>query len=131
VGPILGFVAAAAATAFGLSQATGLLGISLGFAKGGYTGDGGKYEAAGVVHKGEFVVPQETVNTFGADYFAERYLPGYADGGLVTNSSTQSINESVLIANILRQMPAPVIGIKEYTEASNKVLIKQAITSDR
>jgi hypothetical protein len=28
------------------------------FADGGYTGPGGKYEAAGVVHKGEFVAPQ-------------------------------------------------------------------------
>lgn len=28
------------------------------FAGGGYTGDGGKYEPAGIVHKGEFVFPQ-------------------------------------------------------------------------
>lgn len=28
------------------------------FAAGGYTGDGGKYEAAGIVHRGEYVVPQ-------------------------------------------------------------------------
>lgn len=28
------------------------------FADGGYTGDGGKYQPAGVVHKGEFVAPQ-------------------------------------------------------------------------
>ena len=31
---------------------------SAGFAEGGYTGTGGKYEPAGVVHKGEFVMPQ-------------------------------------------------------------------------
>lgn len=31
-----------------------------GFAEGGYTGDGGKYETAGVVHKGEFVFDKET-----------------------------------------------------------------------
>jgi hypothetical protein len=29
------------------------------YASGGYTGDGGKYEAAGVVHRGEYVVPQQ------------------------------------------------------------------------
>ena len=28
---------------------------------GGYTGDGGKYEPAGIVHKGEYVIPQEGV----------------------------------------------------------------------
>lgn len=32
---------------------------SAGFAEGGYTGDGGKYEAAGTVHKGEFVMTKE------------------------------------------------------------------------
>lgn len=35
-----------------------------GFADGGYTGDGGKYEEAGVVHKGEYVVPQEMLANF-------------------------------------------------------------------
>ncbi len=30
-----------------------------GFAEGGYTGDGGKHEAAGTVHKGEFVNTKE------------------------------------------------------------------------
>jgi len=33
--------------------------VSKGFAEGGYTGRGGKYEYAGPVHKGEYVVPQE------------------------------------------------------------------------
>ncbi len=32
-----------------------------GFAKGGYTGDGGKYQPAGIVHSGEIVAPQESV----------------------------------------------------------------------
>jgi hypothetical protein len=33
-----------------------------GKAEGGYTGDGRKYEPAGVVHKGEYVIPKEGVN---------------------------------------------------------------------
>lgn len=32
---------------------------SKGFADGGYTGDGGKYDPAGVVHKGEYVMTKE------------------------------------------------------------------------
>lgn len=32
------------------------------FATGGFTGVGGKYEPAGIVHKGEYVVPKEQVN---------------------------------------------------------------------
>ena len=34
---------------------------SKGHAEGGYTGDGGKYEPAGIVHKGEYVIPKEGV----------------------------------------------------------------------
>ena len=36
-----------------------------GFAQGGYTGHGGKYEAAGIVHRGEFVIPSEAVRRWG------------------------------------------------------------------
>lgn len=32
------------------------------FADGGFTGQGGKYEPAGIVHKGEYVIPKEQVN---------------------------------------------------------------------
>ena len=32
------------------------------FATGGFTGRGGKYEPAGIVHKGEYVVPKQYVN---------------------------------------------------------------------
>ncbi|MFZ1593004.1 MAG: hypothetical protein WAT27_13005, partial [Chitinophagales bacterium] len=34
------------------------------FAEGGYTGDGGKYEEAGTVHKGEFVNTKETTKKY-------------------------------------------------------------------
>lgn len=57
-----------------------------GFSEGGYTGPGGKNEPAGIVHKGEYVLPQESVARFGlARLEAMRFgnLPGFADGGLV------------------------------------------------
>lgn len=38
------------------------------FSDGGFTGFGGKYEPAGTVHKGEYVMPQETVNLFGRPF---------------------------------------------------------------
>ncbi len=41
-----------------------------GFAKGGWTGAGGKYEIAGPVHRGEWVMPQETVAAWGKDNMA-------------------------------------------------------------
>lgn len=42
----------------------------VGFADGGYTGMGGKYDVAGVVHKGEWVAPAMMVNALGG-VFAE------------------------------------------------------------
>ncbi|MBW7056982.1 hypothetical protein KY389_09785 [Paracoccus bogoriensis] len=56
------------------------------FAEGGYTGDGGKYEPAGVVHKGEYVFSKETVQRLGADNLDRLHRSarqGYASGGLV------------------------------------------------
>lgn len=47
----------------------GLFGLIGGlFATGGYTGDGGKYQPAGVVHRGEYVFPQEAVNRLGVPF---------------------------------------------------------------
>jgi TP901 family phage tail tape measure protein len=48
-----------------ISVLKGLAGSLTGFSDGGYTGDGGKYEAAGVVHKGEFVIDKETTKKMG------------------------------------------------------------------
>jgi hypothetical protein len=39
------------------------------FAEGGYTGDGAKYQPAGVVHAGEYVIPAQRVSQFGAGFF--------------------------------------------------------------
>lgn len=36
---------------------------------GGYTGDGGKYEEAGIVHRGEYVMPANVVSKYGVGFF--------------------------------------------------------------
>lgn len=59
----------------------------MGFSGGGYTGDGGKYEAAGVVHRGEFVMTKEATSRIGVDNLY-RMMRGYASGGLVGGSSS-------------------------------------------
>lgn len=44
--------------------------------EGGYTGPGGKHQPAGIVHKGEYVVPREEVNQrTKLPYFMERIAP--------------------------------------------------------
>lgn len=53
---------ALAAIGIGFAQASALANSqkTTGYFKGGYTGDGDKYDTAGVVHKGEFVFTKET-----------------------------------------------------------------------
>ncbi len=48
-----------------ISVLRALSGSLTGFSDGGYTGDGGKYENAGIVHKGEFVIDKETTSKIG------------------------------------------------------------------
>lgn len=61
------------------------LSLPAGFADGGYTGDGGKYQPAGIVHAGEFVFTKEQTRRAGVGnlYAMASALAGYARGGLV------------------------------------------------
>lgn len=61
------------------------------YATGGFTGNGGKYEPAGIVHRGEYVVPKKDVNQRTGLPYADAMGrlqrgasgPGYAGGGFV------------------------------------------------
>ncbi|AZS11714.1 tail length tape measure protein [Arthrobacter phage Maja] len=77
----------------GLNGIGGFLGLKplprvalpAGFADGGYTGNGGKYEPKGVVHGGEFVFTKEQTSRAGVRnlYAMAKALTGYATGGFV------------------------------------------------
>ena len=90
----------------------------VGFADGGFTGYGGKYEPAGIVHKGEGVLTQEEVRALGGPEGFEslRYSlkNGYSDGGLVESPQ-------VFKANSLPRIDVTSIG-------SGDVNITQHIT---
>jgi phage-related minor tail protein len=58
-----------------------------GYAVGGYTGPGGKYSPAGIVHRNEYVFSSASVNRLGVGYLDSLHrssLKGYADGGYVS-----------------------------------------------
>ncbi|WP_260523947.1 phage tail tape measure protein [Serratia sp. PL7] len=91
-----GASAATGASAAGSSGATGAMGMSTswtsylpGRSGGGYTGDGAKYEPAGVVHRGEFVMTKEATDRIGVDNLYAM-MRGYANGGLVGNTVSGS-----------------------------------------
>jgi hypothetical protein len=70
------------------------------FAAGGFTGPGGKYEPAGIVHRGEFVVPSEAVRRIGVPTLAAMSgLPGYAAGGLVRLRTDNNLAGETTIGN--------------------------------
>lgn len=73
---------------------------------GGYTGPGGKYDPAGIVHKGEVVWSQDDVRRHGGVGRVEAMrLRGYADGGIVGGGTAAGGGVQV---NIINQTSTPV-----------------------
>lgn len=84
--------------------------MSNGHSDGGYTGHGGKYEPAGIVHKGEYVLSQENLRALGGVSAVENLLhraKGYSSGGLVGGG----VNTAGLRASLSAATAAPVINI--------------------
>lgn len=78
-----------AAAAIGLAAVIAAMAAFGGFAKGGYTGDGGRFQPAGVVHRGEYVMDAATTRKAGIqnlDSFRQMInsgSAGFAMGGAV------------------------------------------------
>lgn len=72
---------------FGGGLGSGILGAIFGFESGGYTGDGGRSEPAGIVHRGEYVMSAVATRRIGVGNLEALHtgaLKGYSDGGYVT-----------------------------------------------
>ena len=106
-----------------------------GFAEGGYTGHGGKYEPAGVVHRGEYVLPQEVVRSIGVGNLDSlrsmftRQAPGrqsYATGGLVgaTLPST-SMFAAQAAAEANTMVLQPVLPVESLRTVQQRVAVRE------
>lgn len=130
--PALGAVFATAAVLKGLANVAAINEVE--FAEGGYTGPGGKYDPAGIVHRGEVVWNQEDVRRAGGPAAANALRPtvkmkGYFDGGIVARSISQPIDQSQIdVMSIVRNMPAPVVSVKEFTTVEKRVRVKETIS---
>jgi TP901 family phage tail tape measure protein len=99
---------------------------------GGYTGDGGKYEPAGIVHRGEFVFDKDSTQRIGPDRlmaqmraargYASGGLVGYADGGHVL--TVQDLlrlvaggDQAASLAQVNRLFHERVLAEREYAQA--------------
>lgn len=70
---------------FGGTPGQGALSFIPGFVGGGYTGDGGRLQPAGIVHKGEYVFDKKATRKIGVRRLEalRSGLKGYSSGGLV------------------------------------------------
>lgn len=121
-----GAIVAAITVALGLANVARIAGVQ--FASGGYTGPGGKYQPAGVVHANEYVIPSESVNKYGVGHF-NKYLPGYADGGYVTNQAIAATNDQMAVANAIKTLPNMQISWKEGLLMDDRIKFKEALTT--
>ena len=91
---------------------------------GGFTGAGGKYDPAGIVHKGEFVFTKEATDRIGVSNLYS-LMKGYADGGVVSPGAavySSGVNRASGNGNTVFNISAPVTisqeGAADETSAS-------------
>jgi hypothetical protein len=86
------------------------LALPAGFADGGYTGPGGKYQPAGIVHAGEIVWSQDDIARWGGVGIVEslRKAAGFALGGLVNPLRNAVVSQPFSGAHNGMDFAAPV-----------------------
>ncbi len=103
------------------------------FAEGGYTGDGGKYQPAGIVHAGEWVAPKAMVESPNfapvlAMLESARQRGSYAEGGVVGGGDAPAGFDGVTsrLDNINSQLAAVlnrpvVVDAREVVSVADRV----------
>jgi hypothetical protein len=92
------------------------------YAKGGYTGDGGKYEEAGTVHRGEYVLTKEATARIGVSKLDSLNYGGYSNGGAVVGSRSFGFIPKM-------QQAAPVLVVEQYARMNSKIAFREQFTN--
>ncbi|MBJ9739698.1 tape measure protein [Acinetobacter oleivorans] len=120
-----------------------------GFADGGYTGSGGKYDPAGIVHKGEVVWSQEDIRRWGGVGLVENMRKSSGPEAFINNHainntsaenvfnrsflSSKAFNDNQTISNIFnqptRENQIVVNDLKPSKDAVSKFGVVQNITN--
>ncbi|MDC5399221.1 tape measure protein, partial [Acinetobacter baumannii] len=111
-----------------------------GFADGGYTGSGGKYEVAGIVHKGEVVWSQEDIKRWGGVGLVEKMRKSanpeaFINNHAINNTSAENVfnrsflsskafNDNQNISNIFNQSSREDQIIVKALKPSNEVVLQ-------
>jgi hypothetical protein len=130
INPVFGIISAGAAVVSGLASVAKINGVE--FAEGGWTGPGSKYQPAGIVHADEYVVNKSINNSPAAQphiaALESMRIRGYADGGYVSNSVTQPINQQLQLMDIIKNLGPFEVSAVEMTKVQKKVKVKQNIS---
>ncbi|HEY3857363.1 MAG TPA: hypothetical protein VGO67_23505 [Verrucomicrobiae bacterium] len=120
----------------GESAGSGLaavLSALMGFSEGGYTGAGGKYDMAGIVHRGEYVMPADTVNRVGLSVMEDihrggssSHVSGRRSGGEIHIHNWAS-DEGRRIASHIRNNPDVQHALNDHSRRkSYRIIPRQA-----
>ena len=106
-----------------VAQAKLLASLSKGYADGGFTGAGGKYEPAGIVHKGEYVFTQEDVRRLGLGNLDALHNGANSvinNTSNVYNPPAETSGNTVSIVNVVD--PSMVKSFLSTAEGQNAIL---------
>ena len=112
-----------------------LSGLLPGFATGGYTGRGGKYQPAGVVHKGEYVFDKASTDRIGPENLEamRRNMRGFATGGMAGGVASGGGRGSPKVNVVLVDDPNRVgeyLTTREGEQAVMRVVQRNGIASN-
>lgn len=102
---------------------------AVGFASGGYTGSGGKYQPAGIVHKGEYVFDQESTNRISVSQLEALRNGKPLDATLGRSgfgTGVQNVSNSQQTTIIRPTVTVPPITINGNPSDATVLLVQQA-----
>ncbi|AMQ62476.1 TPA: phage tail length tape measure family protein [Klebsiella aerogenes] len=102
---------------------------AVGFASGGYTGSGGKYQPAGIVHKGEYVFDQKSTNRIGVSQLEALRNGKPLDATLGRSgfgTGVQNVSNSQQTTIIRPTVTVPPITINGNPSDATVLLVQQA-----
>ncbi|MCW1919963.1 hypothetical protein NX862_14475 [Rhodobacter sp. KR11] len=105
----------------GTGSFLGQLGMLIGFDAGGYTGDGDTLEPAGIVHRGEYVIPKRAVERIGLPALQELHrtgMKGYASGGVVGDAPSGALTA-------LARASHPDTGLRDHRTGTARAVKAQ------
>lgn len=131
-GALFSGVAGSAGGGIGSATAADVSGAGGGLmflAEGGYTGPGGKFDVAGVVHRGEYVINAASTKRLGRG-FLDR-LNGYAEGGFVGAQSAPALS-GVAAGGMTLNIETRGVDIEVVESRRNEMFMiaRQVVASD-